>query len=355
MLTTIFDERFMKHEVPVNHPERPDRVIEALNGVNELSRVIHPTTNVDVVETLSLIHEYHYIERALSLCATGGELDPDTYISKGTCDALSAEVNSIVTAVNLIKSGEEQVYVPLRPPGHHSGFRGRALLAPTQGFCIFNNAALAAALLLKNGASRVAILDVDAHHGNGTQEIFYTTSKVFYISTHQDPRTIYPGTGYVNEVGVGDGEGFNMNFPLPPMTGDDLYSVVLRVIDGAIRSYRPDYIVVSLGFDAHYLDPITNLNLSLNSYVRVFKLIRDLIKGGVSRGSIYVLEGGYVNDVLRLGSRYLAMVANDMDINDIEGETLTDAGVVKYFNKMVEQHRSTFPQYWEGIDPILRR
>jgi len=345
MLVTIFDEGYLRHEVPNGHPEAPNRAVSALRGVEGLSRVVKPTVKANLLEVASLIHEYHYVEYVTSLCATGGRLDQDTYVSKGTCDALEAEVRAIVTAVDLARSGERFIYIPLRPPGHHVGFRGRALLAPTQGFCILNNAAMVATLLLRSGASRVAILDVDAHHGNGTQELFYDTSKVFYISTHQDPRTIYPGTGFVNEVGVGDGEGFNMNIPLPPMTGDDLYGLVLRIIENALRDYKPSYIVVSLGFDAHTLDPLTNLNLSLNSYVEVFKMVRRLIDDGVTGGSIYVLEGGYVDGVIEAGSRSLAAVSNGMDNVSTEGWTTSDGVVIKYFNKMIEQHRSLFPQY----------
>ena len=343
---TIYDGGYLKHETPVNHPESPSRVLGALSGVNGLAEVIKPTVNVDLIEVAGLVHEYHYIEYVTSLCATGGRLDQDTYVSKGTCDALSSSVNALATAVNLLKSGVKYVYLPLRPPGHHVGFRGRALLAPTQGFCILNNAAIISSLLLKNGASRVAILDIDAHHGNGTQEIFYNTSRVFYISTHQDPRTLYPGTGYVNEIGAGDGEGFNMNMPLPPMTGDDLYKVVLRPIENALREYKPNYIVVSLGFDAHYLDPLTNLNLSLNSYVEAFLMVKRLIDEGITEGSVYVMEGGYNIDVIRQGSRALAMISNGAGSIKIEEYTKTSADVVKYFNKMIEQHKALFPQYY---------
>lgn len=343
---TVHDEGYLRHETPSNHPESPNRVLSALSGLSGLAKVIKPMVNVDLIETAGLVHEYHYVEYVTSLCATGGWLDQDTYVSKGTCDALNSSVNALATAVNLLKSGVRYVYLPLRPPGHHAGFRGRALMASTQGFCILNNAAIISSLLLKGGASRVAVLDIDAHHGNGTQEIFYNTSRVFYISTHQDPRTLYPGTGYVNETGVGDGEGFNMNIPLPPMTGDDLYKIILRPIENALREYKPDYVVVSLGFDAHYLDPLTNLNLSLNSYIEVFLMIRRLINEGVTGGSVYVLEGGYNSDVIKQGSRALAMVSNGVDSIRIEDPTRTDAGVVKYFNKMIEQHKALFTQYW---------
>ncbi|WP_291998872.1 histone deacetylase family protein [Caldivirga sp.] len=346
MLVTVYDEGYLRHETPADHPESPNRVLSALSGVGELAKIIRPTVNVDLIETAELVHEYHYVEYVTSLCAIGGRLDPDTYVSRGTCDALTSSINALATAVNLLKSGVRHIYLPLRPPGHHVGFRGRALLAPTQGFCVLNNAAIISSLLLKSGASRVAVLDIDAHHGNGTQEIFYSTSKVFYISTHQDPRTLYPGTGYVNEVGVGDGEGFNMNIPLPPMTGDDLFKVVLKPIENALRQYKPSYIVVSLGFDSHFLDPLTNLNLSLNSYIEAFLMIRRLIEEGVTEGSVYVLEGGYNTDVIRQGSRALAMVSNGIDQVNIEYYTKTNGEIAKYFNKMIEQHRAFFPQYY---------
>lgn len=152
-------------------------------------------------------------------------IDADTYVSPGTCKAARHAVGAVLRGgIDKVLSGEwNAAYAIVRPPGgHHVGHGGRALMAPTQGFCIFNNVAIGAVYAIEHGISRVAILDVDAHHGNGTQEIFYKDPKVLYISLHQDPLTIYPGTGFIDDVGEGEGEGFNVNVPpLPPFTADD--------------------------------------------------------------------------------------------------------------------------------------
>ncbi len=349
MLTVIYSDDYLMHRTPEGHPEAPSRVEYAIRGVSGLAKIVKPKRGQYWVDVASSVHDVDYLRYVESLCLTGGYIDADTYVSEDSCKALQASMDSLMTAIDLLTGGERYIYIPLRPPGHHVGYRGRALLAPTQGFCIVNNAAVLAMGLLKRGASRIAILDVDAHHGNGTQEIFYDTSKVFYISTHQDPRTIYPGTGYVNETGAGDGAGFNMNVPLPPLTGDDVYLKVLKPIRKVLLTYRPSYIVVSLGFDAHRYDPLTNMNLSLNSYLEVFKLVKETVDSGYAQGAVYLLEGGYVGEVIENGSRLLAQVTAGSIPSNVEEHTTSDEEVLRLFSRVVEEELRYHPDYWSDV------
>jgi acetoin utilization deacetylase AcuC-like enzyme len=189
-------------------------------------------------------------------------------------------------------------FAAVRPPGHHAE-KSRGL-----GFCLFNNVAIAAQYLLRRyRLKRVLILDIDAHHGNGTQSVFYKTDKVLYISLHEDP-TEFPGTGFINQVGETAGLGFNVNIPLPFLTSDDLYLKAMEQIVVPIASqYKPEFILVSAGFDAHYADPVGSLSLSALCYKRVFHMISDLAAQIHSGRMVQVLEGGY-------GIRFVGKIAS---------------------------------------------
>ena len=269
----FYNEIFEKHKAS-GHPESPER-IKAI--INELTKI----KNLEIVKPrkarkndLERVHSKRYIQKIFDLCENaksfGKEvyLDPDTYINEYTCEASLYAVGAILQGIDLSRKKEiKGFYAVVRPPGHHSGINGIALNAPTQGFCIFNNVAIGASYLIEKKLKRILILDIDAHHGNGTQEIFYQTDKVLYISTHQDPRTIYPRTGYPNEIGEYNGKGYNVNIPLPLGTGDDAYSLIFKeIIKPIIQKYRPEFILVSLGFDSHRSELLTALNLSLKSY-----------------------------------------------------------------------------------------
>jgi acetoin utilization deacetylase AcuC-like enzyme len=215
--------------------------------------------------------------------------DTATPIVAGTAEAARAAVDIGLTALDRVLDGAPLAYGLCRPPGHHAG---RNLIG---GYCFFNNAAIVAESVLARGAERVAILDVDFHHGNGTQQIFWERGDVLYVSLHGDPRGIYPYySGYAGERGAGDGEGTTVNLPLPPGTDGDGYLTALGEGIGAIRAFDPDApLILSLGFDTYHADPICNLALRTDDYTRIGSTIATLGPPVVA-----VQEGGYALDAL---------------------------------------------------------
>jgi acetoin utilization deacetylase AcuC-like enzyme len=215
-------------------------------------------------------------------------IDAGTPITAGTWRAVSAAVDVALTGVAMVEAGERAVFSLCRPPGHHAGsdFYG--------GYCFLNNAAIAAQAFRDKGAKRVAILDVDYHHGNGTQEIFYDRPDVLTISIHADPRQEYPYfLGFADETGKGKGEGFHLNLPLRWGSAWDRYEGALQTAMKRIRKYGPEVIVVSLGLDTFKEDPISKLKLDHPDYLRMGEMI-----AGAGKPTLFIMEGGYAVDAL---------------------------------------------------------
>lgn len=240
------------------------------------------------------VHEPHMIEAIRGAAAQDGIwLDPDTYTTAGTWEAALLAAGGAVRAVEAVIAGQvSNAFALVRPPGHH------ATPSRSMGFCLFNNIAIAARHALDTlGIERVAIVDYDVHHGNGTQDCFYDEGRVLYCSTHASP--LYPGTGADREIGAGAGYGMTLNLPLPYGTGDDGFN---RLCDGlllpAIRRFDPRLILVSAGYDAHWDDPLGPLSLSVAGYAaltqRLVALAGELCDGRI----VLVLEGGYSLDAL---------------------------------------------------------
>jgi len=299
-LCIIYDDIFMKHNPDPYHPESPRRlaeIIKELNGRGVLAKVKVERAVKASLSDVVRVHDEDYVKYVERAIASGARyVDPDTQVSKESFEvALYAAGSSIYGCEKVLNDDFDVCFVLERPPGHHAGKAGAALGAPTLGFCLFNNVAIATKHLIEErGLKRIAIFDFDCHHGNGTQEIFYRDGSVLYISTHQDGRTAYPGTGFVDEVGEGEGRGYNVNVPLPPLTGDDVYEEVLeKVVGRLLKEYRPEVLLLSAGFDAHKDDPLTSMGLSLNSYVKIAELVKGLMNEGITKKAVFVLEGGY--------------------------------------------------------------
>ena len=272
------------------HPETPERIQaieDALAGDLELAalpRMGPASINLD--DALSC-HSLAFVNRLSKACQEADQwLDSDTYAGPGSLEAALASAGLAAAAADSAAAGTGIGFSLGRPPGHHAT-RDRQM-----GFCLINNVALATQRLLDRGVARVAIVDYDVHHGNGTQDIFYDSSRVLYISLHQWP--LYPGTGRVSERGVGEGEGLTMNLPLAAGSGDEIYrGCFTKIVLPALEAYHPEVIMVSSGFDAHLADPLANMCVTEMGFAWMAKMLVEASLQ-ISAGRIaFILEGGY--------------------------------------------------------------
>lgn len=287
---------FSEHNPGEGHPERPERLhairkgIEGSPGLEE--HLIRRQPEEISVDTLRRIHTSEHVERILAMRGETRFIDGDTATSPRSVDAALLAAGSVVQAVNCVLERDcDSAFCAVRPPGHHAE-RDRAM-----GFCLFNNVAAGAEhAIAERGLSRVFIFDPDVHHGNGTQDIFYDRQDVFYFSIHQYP--FYPGTGGSEETGIGAGEGFTANVPLPAGRSDAEYLYVTEeLLLPSIEKFRPEIVLISSGFDAHYLDPLGGMSLSTEGFLGMYKLLSDKLDTlGVP--AVFVLEGGYSLEVL---------------------------------------------------------
>ncbi len=305
----IYDPIFLEHLTPRQHPERPQRVeaaykvLEAL-GWLERDGLVQLRPRDATEDELGAVHERAYIRQVRDACKEVAEEElhggrsthffaTDTYVSAKSYEAAIKAAGAPLTAIDAIMAGEiDNAYCLVRPPGHH------ALPEAAMGFCLFNNVAVAARYALdRYKLERVMIIDYDVHHGNGTQEIFYSDPRVLYFSTHQSP--FYPGTGMSDERGEGEGLGMTINVPLPASTGYETYESIFRqVMAPAADRFGPQLILVSAGFDAHWNDPIGQMNLSTVAFAHLNGIIIDLAKQLCNGRLVMVQEGGYDLDAM---------------------------------------------------------
>lgn len=291
----IYDNFYLKHENWPGHPENAGRVAAIIkelknSAVRDKIVIVKPEPADD--EKIELVHDRDYIEKIKKLSKTGSMsyLDADTAVTQHTYNCALLAAGGCFKGLDLIfgrDSKYKKFFAVVRPPGHHASRNAG------RGFCIFNNAALSAKYAyLRYGVERIAIIDFDAHHGNGTQEIFYDDSNILYISFHQYPH--YPGTGNLDETGTGNGTGFNMNFPFMPGTDEADYLVAARdIIIPVIERFKPGLFLVSAGYDSHLLDPLSSLNLVEESYYKIMYII-SCLGSKYSEGRVGILlEGGY--------------------------------------------------------------
>ena len=300
----LVDPIYLEHETPPGHPERPDRLRvlwQWLDGY-ERGREDHlapllrlSASRQATLEQIGLVHSPHHIEL---IKATAGRtlqaIDPDTYTSPRSFDVALNAVGGLLDVIDAVMTGGADNGMALvRPPGHHAE-PDRAM-----GFCLFNNIAIGARYLTSHyGLSRVAVIDWDVHHGNGTQKCFYSDADVLFLSTHQYP--YYPGTGAAVETGDGDGEGFTVNVPMPAGCGDDEYLASFdEIIIPVVRAFAPEFVMVSAGFDAHRRDPLAEMRVSDQGFAALATKVLDVAGECAGGRCVAVLEGGYSLDALR--------------------------------------------------------
>lgn len=296
---------------PPDHPERAERIgaIAAALAADPALRGL-AMTELEIPQETSApgataaraavagVHDPGHVAHIFSAGeaaearGTGAWLDTDTYIGPGSLEAICGSVLSAVEAVDRVLAGEtDTAFSFCRPPGHH------ATRSQAMGFCFFNNVAAAAQRALDSGLSRVAIVDFDVHHGNGTQDIFYDRPEVLYISTHEWPQ--YPGTGAADERGHGAGEGFTLNLPLPAGYSDDDYARIFdQAVLPALDRYQPELLLLSAGFDAHRSDPLAGMELSTDGFGLLAHRLLDRAGRLCGGRSAWILEGGYDLDAL---------------------------------------------------------
>jgi acetoin utilization deacetylase AcuC-like enzyme len=272
------------HDNGFGHPERPDRIGAALAGVRSSGlEIAEREAPPAPVEALSPIHHPEYVKRIEVACASGGGmLDPDTAVVAGSWEAALRAAGSGLAAIDDLRSGEGDVaFLAVRPPGHHAG------ASAARGFCIFNNIAISAEALVAAG-HRVAILDWDVHHGDGTQQAFYESGDVLYLSVHQFP--FYPGGGWIDETGHGAGSGLTVNVALPAgSAGDVLADAVDDIFEPVLGDFAPDWVLISAGYDGHRADPLAELRFESDD----FGWVAERLLSGYRGRSIVFLEGGY--------------------------------------------------------------
>jgi acetoin utilization deacetylase AcuC-like enzyme len=282
------DPRFDRHAPLGHHPERPERLNAARAAASKAAvhfERVTPRAASD--DELARVHSARFIERLAKLRGEEVYLDPDTFVSPESVDVARLAAGSLVAMVDALMTGPVRRGVALvRPPGHH------ARPSRAMGFCLINNVAVAAAHARAHGLERVAVVDWDVHHGNGTQEMFWRDAGVLYVSTHQFP--FYPGTGDVDEVGEGDGKGYTVNVPLAAGGGDPVYaSAFERIVLPVVESYAPELVIVSAGFDAAARDPLAQMQVSPEAFGWMARELARVADGSAHGRMALVLEGGY--------------------------------------------------------------
>jgi acetoin utilization deacetylase AcuC-like enzyme len=322
----LSDPRFFQHRSSAYHPERPER-LDAAQAAVERARSsagltftpVEPRTATE--EELVRVHDPRFVKWMETLRGADGYIDADTFIGPESVAVAELAAGGTVALLDAMLDGPVKRGIALaRPPGHHAR-PGQAM-----GFCLFNNVAVAAAHARARGLERIAIIDWDVHHGNGTQEAFYEDPHVLYVSTHQFP--FYPGTGAATERGDGDGTGYTINVPLTAGGGDAIYRGAFeRVILPALDEYRPELVIISAGFDASARDPLAEMTLSAEAFGWMARELRKTADKSAEGRVLLALEGGY--DLVALEAGLLAAtrgiiegtaveIARDVDHEDLD-------------------------------------
>jgi len=287
----VYDPIYLEHDTG-DHVENPRRLMATMSHLEETGvrqKLVDLPVRPALPEELEMVHGADYISYIKSKAESGGGwLDPDTVMSSRSYEAALYAAGGVMVAAEAVINGDvNSAFALVRPPGHH------ALHDRAMGFCIFNNVAIGAKFALnKFKLSRVLIVDFDVHHGNGTQDAFYADPSVLYFSTHQYP--FYPGTGWIDETGAGEGEGTTVNFPMVAGWGDEEYlRAFSEVLVPVARRFGPQLVLVSAGFDAHWADHLAMVKVTVKGFAQMTKLLKELASELCQGHLVFTLEGGY--------------------------------------------------------------
>ena len=344
-MSTVFITHpdYLKHKAGPGHPERPERLQAIAAAIDQsplgdaLERIVPDPVDE---EQLAAVHRREYIHQVRDLAAhSGGALDPDTVVSPVSFEVALLSAGGAVAATRAVMEGRAHTaFAAVRPPGHH------ALPDRGMGFCLFNNAAVAAADARQRfGLSRLCVLDWDVHHGNGTQAIFYRDGGVLYISLHQE--FWYPGTGAIEETGEGDGTGFTINMPLPAGSGDEGYRLAFEeVVIPVLRASAPQLLIISAGYDAHSGDPLGGMLLSAAGFGTLAQMVLDARQDRSKVAA--VLEGGY--KLTHLSNSVVATLAafTGRSVPVVERSSGGPETPYSVLRSRIRQVRSVVRNYW---------
>lgn len=324
-MTTVFvtDSSFAEHTLD-GHPEHAGRlaaVVDVFEKQGLTGRLLAVEAQPARSDDLSAVHSARYLRLLEKTAGRSVMFGADTYAVPRSYEIARLAAGAGLRVVDAVMTGQaENGIAAVRPPGHHATVEG------AMGFCLLNNAAIATRYAQRrHSVERVAIVDYDVHHGNGTQDIFYDDGTVLYISIHQSP--LYPGTGAVREVGRGTGRGATLNIPLPPGAGDTSYARVWdALVVPVLRRFAPQLIVVSAGFDAHWIDPLANMQLTLSGYDRLARSLVEVAAHDAESRLVCIMEGGY--DLVALGYGWAniayALVGDDKFLDPLGASSLPE-------------------------------
>jgi len=288
----VFHPDYLKHLTGKDHPEKPERLKAIMSGLEKsglLEKLAKIEASHSALEWVEKVHDKEYVDFVKKVCQEGPRLlDADTVVSEESFNIALKAVSGVLAACDAVmKKKVDSAFCAVRPPGHHAE-KDKAM-----GFCLFNNVAVAARYLQKfYKLKKILIVDWDVHHGNGTQNIFYPDPTVYYFSVHQSP--FYPGSGSEEEEGKGEGKGYTLNIPMAPGSGDTEYIEMFEnIFYPEAKRFKPDFILISAGFDGHKDDQLAQINLTEKGYQKMTEVVMQLAEDSCQGRVVSVLEGGY--------------------------------------------------------------
>ncbi|MCK9151506.1 histone deacetylase family protein [Methanobacterium alcaliphilum] len=348
-MVLVYSPYYDNHQnsLHIENKSRTDSIIKKLDDENVRDYISVLEPNYATLDDLSKVHSLEHINFIKNFCKRGGGyIDYDTYATPLSYSVALMAAGGSIKASQLVMGGEKWAYSLARPPGHHANKK------TAMGFCLFNNVAIAIENLRANyNIKKFLIIDFDVHYGNGTADIFYEDPEVLYLSIHQDPKTIFPGKGFISEQGHGSGEGYNLNLPMPPLSNNSDYIWILKELIGPlIKEFRPEMVFAEAGFDAHKKDLLSRILIDEDFYAWIGEYLMEL------HGSLVILlEGGYDLDALANSNlRFIKSMTPEWNLqypyktrSEIEHEYLAHANLSNSVKEILREVLDNFSPFFK--------